>query len=106
MLRRGCARRRGGSRPRLSLGFLDGELRDPRYEPLARRLAEVDRITTPALMIQGADDRCDEPAAYQERFFAGGYRRVVLGGVGHFPHCEAPDAVAAMIDEHLQSAPA
>jgi pimeloyl-ACP methyl ester carboxylesterase len=88
--------------------FLDGELRDPRYEPLADRLAEVERITTPTLMIQGADDRCDEPAASadQEGFFTGGYRRVVLDGVGHFPHREAPDAVAAMIDEHLQSAPA
>ena len=47
------------------------------------------------LMIQGADDRCDEPSgsANQERFFTGGYRRVVLDGVGHFPHREAPDEV-------------
>jgi pimeloyl-ACP methyl ester carboxylesterase len=85
--------------------FLDGEPLDPRYEPLARRLAEVERIATPTLMIQGGDDRCDEPAASadQERFFSGGYRRVVLDGVGHFPHREAPDAVAALVDEHLRT---
>ena len=82
--------------------FLDGEVRDPRYQPLARRLAEVERIATPTLMIQGADDRCDQPAASadQERYFTG-YRRVLLDGVGHFPHREAPDAVAVAIAEHL-----
>jgi len=57
-------------------------------------------------MIQGADDRCDEPAgsADQERFFTGGYQRLVLDDVGHFPHREAPDPVAAAIDEHLRAA--
>src|SRR5206468_11285516 len=79
--------------------FRASEARDPRYEALARRLAEVEQIGTPTLMIQGADDRCDEPAgsANQERFFTGGYRRVVLDGVGHFPHREAPDEVARNI---------
>jgi pimeloyl-ACP methyl ester carboxylesterase len=54
-------------------------------------------------MIQGADDRCDQPSgsAHQERFFTGGYRRVLLDGVGHFPHREAPDDVALNIDRHL-----
>jgi pimeloyl-ACP methyl ester carboxylesterase len=86
--------------------FLEGEVRDARYEQMARQLAEVEQIATPTLMIQGADDRCDVPAASadQERFFIGGYRRVVLEGVGHFPHREAPRAVAAAVDEHLRSA--
>jgi pimeloyl-ACP methyl ester carboxylesterase len=86
--------------------FLPDEPRDPRYEPLAHRLAEVEQIATPTLMIQGLDDRCDEPAASadQERFFSGGYRRLVLDGVGHFPHREAPDAVAAAIEELLRTA--
>jgi pimeloyl-ACP methyl ester carboxylesterase len=85
--------------------FLTDEARDPRYEVLARRLAEVQDIATPTLMIQGAGDRCDEAAgsADQERFFTGGYRRVLLGGVGHFPHREAPDDVAQAIDVHLQA---
>jgi pimeloyl-ACP methyl ester carboxylesterase len=85
--------------------FLAGEGCDPRYESLARRLAEVEQIATPTLMIQGGDDRCDEPSGSenQERFFTGGYRRVLLDGVGHFPHREAPDQVAQAIDQHLQS---
>jgi pimeloyl-ACP methyl ester carboxylesterase len=55
-------------------------------------------------MIQGAEDRCDLAAgsADQERFFSGGYRRVVLDRVGHFPHREAPDEVALAADAHLQ----
>ena len=85
--------------------FLAGEARDPGYEPLARRLAEVEYIATPTLMIQGAEDRCDEPfgSAHQERFFTGGYRRVLLDGIGHFPHREAPDEVTQIIDRHLQA---
>ncbi|TML60063.1 MAG: hypothetical protein E6G22_11795 [Actinobacteria bacterium] len=56
--------------------LLADERTDPRYEPLARRLAEVEQIETPTLMIQGADNRCDLLAgsADQERFFTGGYR--------------------------------
>ena len=59
---------------------------------------------SPTLMIQGADDRCDEPSgsAKQERFFAGGYRRVLLDGIDHFPHREAPDEVAEAIVRHLE----
>src|SRR5205823_14779121 len=87
--------------------FLTDEPRDPRYEPLARRLAEVEVITTPTLMIQGAGDRCDLPSgsANQERFFTGGYRRVLLDGVGHFPHREAPDEVAKAIDRYTTVPP-
>ena len=85
--------------------FLVDEPRDPRYEPLAQRLAEVEQVDVSTLMIQGGEDRCDEPAGSegQERFFAGGYTRVVLDGVGHFPHREAPDEVAAHVDRHLRS---
>lgn len=85
--------------------FLTGEAHDARYEPLARRLSEVQNIAIPTLMIQGGDDRCDEPSGSegQERFFDGGYQRVVLDGVGHFPHREAPDEVSHAIEHHLQS---
>ena len=86
--------------------FLASEPLDPRYEVLARRLAETERIGIPTLMIQGGDDRCDEPAgsANQDRWFTGGDQRIVLEGVGHFPHREAPEAVAQAIDQHLGSA--
>jgi pimeloyl-ACP methyl ester carboxylesterase len=86
--------------------FVGHEPRDPRYEPLSARLQEVEYIGTPTLMIQGGDDRCDEPSgsADQHRFFTDGYRRILLEGVGHFPHREAPDEVARIIDRHLQDA--
>lgn len=86
--------------------FLDAEPRDARYAALAARLASVECIGTPTLMIQGGADRCDEPAgsADQDHYFTGGYRRIVLDGVGHFPHREAPDAVAVALDRHLESA--
>ena len=85
--------------------FLTDEARDPRYGPLVRRLTEVESVATPTLMIQGAEDRCDTPAASanQERFFTSGYRRVLLEGIGHFPHREAPDEVAQTIDRHLRA---
>jgi hypothetical protein len=54
---------------------------------LARRLAEAEYIGIPTLMIQGAADRCDEPAgsAHMEHYFRGGYRRILLEGSGAFP---------------------
>jgi pimeloyl-ACP methyl ester carboxylesterase len=83
--------------------FLPQEPIDPRYEPLARRLAEVEQIAVPTLMIQGASDRCDPPAssADLDQHFIAGYRRELLEGVGHFPHREAATKVAELIDEHF-----
>ena len=73
--------------------FLAGEPRDPRYDAPPQGLAEAEKIGTLTLMIQGADDRCDEPpgSAHQERFFTLGHSRVVLDRVGQLPHREAPD---------------
>jgi pimeloyl-ACP methyl ester carboxylesterase len=53
------------------------------------------------------DVRGDEPAgsAHLERYFTGRYRRVLLDGVGHFPHREAPDAVEQTIHQHLSATP-
>ena len=83
--------------------FLAGEASDPAYDGLRHRLAATETISTPTLMIQGGDDRCDRPdaSAGQADRFTGSYRRVVLDGVGHFPHREAPDAVADAVLEHL-----
>ena len=55
-----------------------------------------------ALMIQGGSDYCDEPASSQgqDRYFTGGYRRIVIDGAGHFPHREAPAEVAAALLQH------
>jgi pimeloyl-ACP methyl ester carboxylesterase len=83
--------------------FLAGEARDPRYERLARRLADTETISVPTLMLQGAADFCDEPASSEglDGYFTGGYRREVIGGAGHFPHREAPHLVAAAVLAHL-----
>ena len=85
--------------------FLSSEPRDPRYEPLAQRLSQMERVDVPTLMIHGGDDRCDEPASseHQESFFTAGYQRLVFDGIGHFPHREAPDELALAIDPHLRA---
>jgi pimeloyl-ACP methyl ester carboxylesterase len=84
--------------------WLTGEARDARYDAGQRRLSEVETLSTPTLMIQGAGDLCDAPSESEglERYFEKGYRRLLLGGVGHFPHREAPVAVADAILHHLQ----
>ena len=85
--------------------FLEGEARDPRYDASARRLARIERVGVPTLMLQGGEDYCDEPAASEglEGCFTGGYRREVIGGAGHFPHREAPGQVADAVIEHLRA---
>ena len=50
-------------------------------------------------MIQGASDYCDDPGESEGlgKFFTGSYERVVLEGVGHFPHRESPLRVAEAV---------
>jgi pimeloyl-ACP methyl ester carboxylesterase len=76
--------------------YLSGECFDPRYEPLQTKLSNTLLIDVPTVMMQGASDFCDLPSASegQEKYFPNGYERVLLDGVGHFPHREAPAAVA------------
>jgi pimeloyl-ACP methyl ester carboxylesterase len=78
------------------------ELRDQRYDPLRRIVESTDRLHVPTLMIQGGSDYCDEPRRSEglERYI-GSYRRVVLDGVGHFPHREAPADVVAEVRAQL-----
>jgi pimeloyl-ACP methyl ester carboxylesterase len=84
--------------------FRADEPRDARYDALRRRLDGVEFIDVPTLMIQGGADQCDEPQASEglDQYFDT-YRRVVLDGVGHFPHREAPAAVTALVREQLES---
>jgi pimeloyl-ACP methyl ester carboxylesterase len=83
--------------------FLPDERLDPRYDPIRRRLAEVERVVVPTLMIQGGADTCDEPASSEglDDYFDD-YTRLVLDGVGHFPHREAPEGVGAAAADHLR----
>ena len=84
-------------------GRWQSEASDSRYDVLQSRLSETEAISTPTLMIQGGMDSCDEPTSSEglDGYFTGGYRRVLLGDVGHFPPREAPDAVADAVIEHL-----
>lgn len=83
--------------------FLADEPRDTRYDGARQHLASIDRLTVRTLMIQGGSDACDEPSSSEglQTWFEGPYRRVLLDRVGHFPHREAPSAVAELVDDHL-----
>ena len=78
---------------------------DERYDRLRQRLQTVETIGTPTLMIQGGVDMVNPPSEseHQARYFIGGYRRVVLDGVGHFPPREAPNEVASILLPHLRA---
>jgi pimeloyl-ACP methyl ester carboxylesterase len=56
-------------------------------------------------MIQGGSDFCDEPVLSEgmERHFTGGYQRIALDGVGHFPLREASDDVGDAVIAHLRA---
>ena len=61
-----------------------------------RRLAQP--ITTPLLQLHGSDDGCILPQQVNDRHrFAGPHALEVVPGVGHFPHIEAPEAIAERI---------
>jgi len=79
--------------------WLSGEATDPHYEALQQRLHQTEHVAVPTLLIQGAADTCDGPQESEglDHYFTAGYRRLLLEGVGHFPHREAPDAVATAI---------
>jgi pimeloyl-ACP methyl ester carboxylesterase len=85
--------------------WLKGEAWDSRYDSLERKLQEVEALSSPTLMIQGGSDFCDPPSESEglEAYFTRGYRRVLLDGVGHFPHREAPGVVATEILRHLSN---
>jgi pimeloyl-ACP methyl ester carboxylesterase len=87
--------------------WLPNEAKDPAYEQLQQRLSQVEQLSTPTLMIQGAADACDAPSESEDldKFFTAGYRRELLEGIGHFPHREAPKPVAEAILNHLKQNP-
>jgi pimeloyl-ACP methyl ester carboxylesterase len=85
--------------------FLADEPRDTRYDALRELIGRTERVTVPTLMIQGGADACDAPPSSEglEPYFDI-YRRVVLPGVGHFPHREAPDLVLRELIDVLVTA--
>nr|WP_196791992.1 alpha/beta hydrolase [Motilibacter deserti] len=83
--------------------FLADEPRDPRYDDVRGAVSGSGRIAVPTLMVQGVADACDPPESSEglEDWFDD-YERVVLDGVGHFPHREAPGAVASLVLTQLR----
>jgi pimeloyl-ACP methyl ester carboxylesterase len=79
--------------------YLHGEAVDNRYADLQAKLWNTLKLSVPTLMVQGASDYCDLPSGSegQEKYFLNGYERLVLEGVGHFPHREAPIDVSAAV---------
>lgn len=82
----------------------EGQAWDAGYDGLQRKLRKTATLSTPTLMLQGAADNVDPPSESEglEAHFTGGYKRVVLDGVGHFPHREVPDMVATAVLRHLR----
>ncbi len=72
---------------------------DPAYAADTASLKPLPVIATPTLVIHGKDDFVNPVAtsANKEAWFSGGYHRVVLDGVGHFPQREAGERVAEEI---------
>ena len=57
------------------------------------------KITVQATYVQGDADGCNLPDCADEQtgFFTGGYERVMLKGVGHFPHREDSKTVGKVL---------
>jgi pimeloyl-ACP methyl ester carboxylesterase len=81
----------------------DGEAWDPRYDELHERLRALGTIARPVLVLHGDSDTCVDSSETDglDACFTGGYRRVVLPGVGHFPQRETPERVAAELLAHF-----
>lgn len=77
---------------------------DPRYDVLQDRMDSTLSLHTPTLLIQGLEDYCvlAQSTDGAGRYFTGGYRRVLLDNVGHFPAREAAGETARLILEHIQ----
>ena len=78
--------------------------KDPRYAELDELLLAAKAISVRTLMIQGGADSVTLPdtTAGKDQYFTGGYRRVVLDGVGHFPTREAAGEVNRLLLEFLR----
>jgi pimeloyl-ACP methyl ester carboxylesterase len=84
--------------------WLPEEVTDSRYDSQQQYVSQTESVSVPTLMIQGASDFCDAPNESEglDSYFTAEYRRIVLEGVGHFPHREAPSKVAETVNHFLR----
>ena len=77
---------------------------DPNYDVLQERFVAATTLSTPTLLIHGMEDHCElaETTDGAGRYFTGGYRRVLLDKVGHFPQRESPAETANEILAHVR----
>ena len=85
-------------------GFEPG---DPSYAADEVQLNPAPALSVPTLVLHGGADACNHPSSSEgkESCFTGPYRRVVLEGVGHFPHRESPAEVASAVEGFCGDAP-
>jgi pimeloyl-ACP methyl ester carboxylesterase len=76
---------------------------DPNSAWLEEKVKATERLSLPALYIQGKDDGVNPPATSLRvaSKFTGPFDRIELSYVGHFPQREAPETVASLLRPFL-----
>ena len=77
---------------------------DPDSEWLDAKVKSTQTSDIPAIYIHGAQDGVNPPPtsdAMVEKY-TGGFQRMLLESVGHFPTREAPDKVASLLVDHFK----
>ena len=76
---------------------------DPAYQLLQQRFVSAKSIDVRTMLLHGMEDHCEllETTNGAEQHFSGGYRRVLLEEVGHFPQREYAEGTARHILDFL-----
>ena len=80
---------------------------DPKYDDAESFMRGLPAISTPTVLMQGAEDGASRPESSEgkEQHFTGGYRRILVEGAGHFAQREKPEVFASAILEIAKTSP-
>ncbi len=80
---------------------------DPKYDDAESFMRGLPAISTPTILMQGAEDGASRPESSEgkEQHFTGGYRRILVEGAGHFAQREKPEVFASAILEIAKTSP-